>query len=157
VGSAVQINCHELLASTTTILSMKTYFFVALIVLLACVGLYGGEADETRYSVCGSVKDVTGRPVSNALIHLYGPNLSKEDTPSSPYIPAKVDADGSFKYDAYVPKGTYWLAVCPHNANESVCTKRLKNVVVGPKHSLTECDVSVALTADADGVREESK
>jgi hypothetical protein len=127
---------------------MKPLLLAVIVVLLSSVGFHAHGADKSRYSVCETIKDSQGNPLKNGFVHMY---LSKEDAPSAPYVPAKID-DGRFNYDGYLPEGSYWLAVCNQNANESVCTKRLKNVVVGPKHSSTGCDVSLNLIADADGL-----
>jgi hypothetical protein len=134
---------------------MKAPLFLVLFALLPCVGLGGDQTKQSaRYSVCGSVTDTAGHPFPAVFVHLYGPEESKRNVSSSAYIPAKPDADGHFKYDGYVPAGTYWVAVCPRPKGETLgCTKRLKRIIVGRTQSASRgCDVSLKLVADANGL-----
>ena len=123
--------------------------------LLLITSLFA-EDKPARHTLCGNVLTKDGKPFTKVFVQLYRPGESSARLSSAPYIPAMPDSQGHFKFERYLPSGTYWIAVCPRLANRTThltCTAHVTKVVLNDTPSAKgACDATIVLAADENGL-----
>lgn len=67
---------------------------------------------EDRITVCGVLQSQNGKPVSDALLHLYKlPKDTQDDVVGNSYELAGTDANGRFVLRSTNPDRQYWLSI----------------------------------------------
>lgn len=135
----------------------NSYISIVLVLFLGVQSNFGSDhwKKAKRFSLCGRVLDLAGNPFFDGIVQLYGPNSSKRDLESRPYVPAKLSKQGTFKYERYLPEGNYWIAVCPDRSTIPLkCTDHVMRI--DGKASTTtlkdDCDISLDVLVDRNGL-----